>query len=98
MVKLSISALAIVVCLTSTLMLTQRNRSFVSGMSAEASFATDGAFRDGLYLGKLAAELGQAPRPATGRWSTDRDRSLFAIGYRRGYESLGGVVSAHSTN
>jgi hypothetical protein len=51
-----------------------------------------------LYLGKLAAERGQTQHPAIGRWSTDRDRSMFAAGYRRGYESLAAVVSAHATH
>jgi len=50
-------------------------------------FAADGAFRDGLYLGKLAAEQGQPSSTAIGRWSTERDRSMFAEGYRRGYNS-----------
>jgi len=53
--------------------------------TAEVLFATDGAFRDGLYLGKLAAVGGQALRPAIGRWSTDQDRTMFRAGYLRGY-------------
>jgi hypothetical protein len=53
--------------------------------SAEVLFATDGAFRDGLYLGKLAAEGGQPARPAIGRWSTAQDRAMFTAGYHRGY-------------
>jgi hypothetical protein len=62
--------------------------------TAEARFAADGAFRDGLYLGKLSAENGRAPRPAIGRWSTEHDRSMFMAGYRRGYdESLPGAGS-----
>jgi hypothetical protein len=57
--------------------------------SAEVLSATDGAFRDGLYLGKLAAEGSQPARPAIGRWSTEKDRTMFTAGYRRGYsESL----------
>jgi hypothetical protein len=55
-------------------------------MTSEARLANDGAFRDGLYLGKLAAESGQQSRLAIGRWSTQRDRSQFAAGYRRGYD------------
>ena len=96
--KLSTSALAIAVSLGSTAMLTNSNRTVASSVSAEANWAADGAFRDGLYLGKLAAGRGQTQRPAIGRWSTDRDRSMFAAGYRRGYESLAGVVSAHATH
>ncbi len=54
--------------------------------SSEARFAEDGAFRDGLYLGKLAAQSRRVQRPAIGRWSSDQDRASFATGYRLGYE------------
>lgn len=54
--------------------------------TSEARLANDGAFRDGLYLGKLAAQGGQQSRLAIGRWSTQQDRSQFAAGYRRGYD------------
>jgi hypothetical protein len=65
-----------------------------SDTNTEALFAADGAFRDGVYLGKLAAESGQQQHPAIGRWSTKQDRSRFAAGYRRGYgESLSGTVA-----
>lgn len=46
---------------------------------------TDGAFRDGLYLGRLAAEHRAEPDVASGRWSTLEDRVSFSAGYRRGY-------------
>jgi len=50
---------------------------------------TDGAFRDGLYLGRLAAESGREPHLAVGRWARAEDRSSFTAGYQRGYsESL----------
>ena len=53
------------------------------------SQATDGAFRDGLFLGKLAAERGAKPHVAVGRWATVEDRASFTAGYQRGYnESL----------
>jgi hypothetical protein len=55
-------------------------------MTSEARLANDGAFRDGLYLGKLAARGGEQSRLAIGRWSTQQDRSQFAAGYRRGYD------------
>jgi hypothetical protein len=61
-------------------------------MTSEARLANDGAFRDGLYLGKLAAKGGQQSRLTIGRWSTQQDRSQFAAGYRRGYgETLTGA-------
>jgi hypothetical protein len=49
---------------------------------------TDGAFRDGLYLGRLAAEAGSEPHLAVGRWATAEDRSSFRAGYQRGYSEL----------
>lgn len=97
--KLSTYALAVAVCLGTTAMLANSNRTEATSPSTEARFAADGAFRDGLYLGKLATENGQPLRPAIGRWSTDQDRSRFAAGYRRGYdESLAGAVKAHATD
>ena len=53
---------------------------------SQAKLAADGAFRDGFYLGRLAAEGGQPMRPSIGRWSTAQDRSMFSAGYRRGYD------------
>jgi len=92
MSKLSTYALAVAVCLGTTAMLANSQRTINPNAGAEARLAADGAFRDGLYLGKLAAEHGEAARPAIGRWSTDQDRATFAAGYRRGYkESLAHV-------
>jgi hypothetical protein len=55
---------------------------------------TDGAFRDGLYLGRLAAESGNEPHVAVGRWASAEDRSSFTAGYHRGYsEFLGSRAS-----
>jgi len=45
----------------------------------------DAAFRDGLYLGRLAAEAGAEPHVARGRWATLGDRALFSAGYQEGY-------------
>jgi hypothetical protein len=46
---------------------------------------TDGAFRDGLYLGRRAAERGDEPHVAIARWATAEDRASFTAGYQRGY-------------
>jgi uncharacterized protein with FMN-binding domain len=43
--------------------------------------ATNAAFRDGLYVGKLDAARGNAIHVAVGRWSTKEGRSAFAEGY-----------------
>ena len=85
---------AIVIGLSATATLAISPRTVKPDTTAEALLATDGAFRDGLYLGKLSAQQGQPPRPGTGRWSTEHDRSLFTAGYRRGYDEF--LASASS--
>jgi hypothetical protein len=85
MSKLSAYTLAIAVCLGTTAMLANSQRTIHPSSTAEARLAADGAFRDGLYLGKLDAASGQPLRPAVGRWSTEKDRTTFSVGYRRGY-------------
>ena len=47
----------------------QRQPNFLS-TNENVSHITDGAFRDGLYLGRLAAENGVAPHVVSGRWAT----------------------------
>ncbi len=47
---------------------------------------TLGPFRDGLYLGRMAAGRGQDPHISLGRWSSPANRELFAAGYRQGYD------------
>ena len=49
--------------------------------------ATDGAFRDGLYLGGLDAAKGRARHVSVGRWSADGDRTQFRAGYEAGYRN-----------
>jgi hypothetical protein len=85
MKKLSIYTLVIVASLGATAMLATSGQTPAPIPASEARFAADGAFRDGLYVGKLAAEQGQPMRPSVGRWSTAHDRSTFSAGYRRGY-------------
>lgn len=47
--------------------------------------ATDGAFRDGLYLGKLDRAAGRTVAPPIARWSSDKDRESFVRGYRQAF-------------
>ncbi len=89
------TTVTVALCLgaTATLAISKRNGTLNS--NPEARFAADGAFRDGLYLGRLTAQQGQPARPGVGRWSSDQDRSMFAAGYRRGYsESLASAAGA----
>jgi len=92
MSKLSASALAIALALGTSATLANTKITINANPSEQARLDADGAFRDGLYLGKLAAESGQPPLLAVGRWSTEQDRAMFTAGYRRGYsESLADV-------
>ncbi len=54
-------------------------------VSGGAQMATEGAYRDGLYLGRLHRKQGLPARPAPARWSRESDRQLFETGYNRGY-------------
>jgi hypothetical protein len=52
------------------------------------------AFRDGLYMGKLAAERGDSAHIATARWATEADRTQFATAYQQSYSD----ISARNVN
>jgi hypothetical protein len=55
------------------------------------------AFRDGLYLGKLAAQRGESAHIAVSRWAKESDRTLFASGYQLAYgESLARISKEQS--
>jgi hypothetical protein len=51
----------------------------------EVQMATDGAFRDGLYLGALDRTARRVVTPPIARWSSAQDRASFARGYRQGF-------------
>jgi len=93
MEKLITLALAVAVCLGTTAMLANSGRRPSPTRIAEAQMATDGAYRDGLYLGKLAAQSGLPPLAPSGRWATERDRASFLAGYQRGFS--GGTSENH---
>lgn len=85
MSNLSAVALAIAVSLGTTALLANSQRTMKPPESEEARLAADGAFRDGLYVGKLSAKSSRTQGPAVGRWSAGQDRANFVAGYRRGY-------------
>ena len=67
----------------------------VHRVNKDAGRTTNGAFRDGLYQGELAATRGSEPHIATGRWAANQDRVSFTEGYQQGYaESLAVRASA----
>jgi hypothetical protein len=95
--KLFTLALATAVSLGTTALLANSARLAWPNHTADARLASDGAFRDGLYVGRLSAEGGRPLRPPIGRWSEERDRASFVAGYRRGYsDSLAGAKSGAS--
>jgi len=98
MKKLMLFAAVIELCLGAAMIHTG-HASNPGQISAEANHATSAPFRDGLYLGKLAAERGGESHIYTGRWTTEGDRASFTAGFQQGYQN--GLVlraSKGSTN
>ena len=86
MKKLSIFTIVIALCLGAAAMIQNgRVSNVLQGSAVDASHTTSGPFRDGLYLGKLAAERGGVPYISSGRWATEADRASFAAGFQHGY-------------
>jgi hypothetical protein len=83
MKRITLSTLAVLVVTASAF--TFRNGN--TGQEMSASQASNGAFRDGLYLGKLTGQSGDKYRIAVGRWSKTEDRTSFAAGYDQGYRT-----------
>jgi len=83
-----LSLYASVIALSMVSMLYSGRHHNSSAANDNAAQITDGAFRDGLYLGRLAADGGGEPHVAVGRWATAEDRSSFTAGYQRGYSEL----------
>jgi hypothetical protein len=72
-------------CVGTSAMLVRRDVAPRQKETVDRQLANDGAFRDGLYLGKLARAANRQMRPPIGRWSTEKDRASFAAGYRQGF-------------
>jgi hypothetical protein len=85
--SLFVIALALTVSWAASLQSTDHQSASLDA-NTNAALATNAAFRDGLYLGRLTAERGRESRVATGRWATNQDRISFAAGYQQGYDSL----------
>ena len=85
----SILSMAVaLLCLGTTALLANGSHATQRLNDTSAQLATDGAFRDGLYLGKFDADAQHPLRPAIARWSGARDRSSFIAGYQRGYNDV----------
>jgi hypothetical protein len=79
--------LALAVSLGTTAALAVHYPGSQPGRASESQLALDGAYRDGLYVGKLAAESGRRSRAPIGRWSSERDRAAFLAGYESTYNA-----------
>jgi hypothetical protein len=95
--KMFTLTLAVAVCLATTAMLAASRDGMAQGRSADAQMATDGPFRDGLFVGRLAAEGGRPDVPQIGRWSKTGDRASFLAGYQQGYGDVLAGATAAST-
>ena len=86
MKKLSLFTIVIALCLSAAAIIQSGRGSNASqNSSVGASQVTSGPFRDGLYLGKLAAESGGEAHISSGRWATEADRASFTAGFHQGY-------------
>jgi hypothetical protein len=80
-----ILACVLAVGFAGTTMLFEGTRTPRANQGVDVAMANDGAYRDGLYLGKLSREAKQQMLPPVGRWSTAKDRASFEQGYREGF-------------
>ncbi len=92
MKRLPLFALALLLVLT-TAPAFESGRRNVSSASYDVSENLDGAFRDGLYLGRLAGESSAEPHMAIGRWARTDARRSFTAGYQQGYRKFSGGVA-----
>jgi hypothetical protein len=72
-------------CMGTSAMLVQRDVTMRQKPRADVLLTNDAAYRDGLYLGKLAHAAKRQMHPPIGRWSTEKDRASFAAGYHQGF-------------
>ena len=83
--KIILSALALLVMTASAF--TLRIGSATQSNPGNPELTINGAFRDGLYAGKLAGESGDQYHVAAARWASGDDRIRFAAGYDQGYKA-----------
>ncbi|MGA8273278.1 MAG: hypothetical protein WB919_17075, partial [Candidatus Sulfotelmatobacter sp.] len=69
-------------------LITQTISNMDKGTVTDDHHATDTAFQDGTYLGKLAARQAIPAHVDTGRWATAADRKSFADGYTAAYDEV----------
>jgi hypothetical protein len=83
MKKLALSSLALLVMSASAFTI----RAGRVSQPADSALATNVAYRDGLFVGRFAAEHAYRHTVSTGRWVTQEDRTKYAAGYERAYNT-----------
>jgi hypothetical protein len=86
MKNLPVFTIVIALCLGAGVGMIQSGRGSDGGQSSSISTAraTSAPYRDGLYLGKLAAAHGGESQISIGRWTTEADRASFKAGFQAG--------------
>jgi hypothetical protein len=92
MKNLPLVTIVIALCLGTAVAMIQSGRASDGWQSSSIQTvrATSAPYRDGLYLGKLAAARGGESQISIGRWTTEADRASFKAGFQQGYDA--GVV------
>jgi len=89
MKRLSLFACVALLCLGTIAALRTGSRTSYAGARPNVvDQATNGAYRDGLFLGRLAARRGDPGHTSVGRWAREADRPAFAAGYQQGYATV----------
>jgi len=89
MKKLSVFTIVIALCLGAAAMIqSARLTDGWKSSSIDAPRLISAPYRDGLYVGKLAAQRGGESLISTGRWAADADRASFREGFQQGYHDV----------
>ena len=89
MKNLPVFTIVIALCLGAATAMIQNGRGSNGSQSSsiQSVCATSAPYRDGLYLGKLAAARGGESQISTGRWTAEADRASFKAGFQQGYDT-----------
>ena len=89
MKNLPVFTIVIALCLGAATAMIQSGRGSDGwqNSSIQTVRATSAPYRDGLYLGKLAAARGGESQISTGRWTAEADRASFKVGFQQGYDA-----------
>jgi hypothetical protein len=65
----------------------------VTAQSRSTNPLSIAAYRDGLYVGKLAAQRGEQRLAPVGRWAAQSDRDAFSAGYEQANAEIAEATS-----